>query len=591
MARVQVKSNRDVERLRPTASPVDSFAPEGPSPLSQLADALKGVSPEVAQLGSVLSERENKSDLAGGEQLARQLSEQGIQWQQAIKEGKVPAHASPFFKVGVEREFGKLLAGRYYSDFTAAFNKDPASQSTNLKDFDAYLTKHMGTWLKENVGENRTTSFESGFGDSVDNYVIGARAQFAQQIGDRLMKQGEDNLFGSQLTAVESGASSGMDDVAIAGNLQRNLDEMVAAGMNPTLANQVTARAIAEAADNAEDPGMVERLLRKVKTNGKATIWGTQMAQDVNDKVAENIAQKVQRRYSAAKERESYEREVNTRNLYRDFTTALDGTSNPQDFDVEPWKSRALAIGGDALEHLYAVRDGYAKRTWRDDEESVNDAVVRIHSKAPGEEGYFRLSDATALLAARKITPETFRQLRADLEERDDPEKGSGSSKLLRDPVFQAGVKELTNNFGADIPIDNPLMRRRFSNAHAELMTAYLQYVRANPEVLKDPLKIRRWMTEMVNEISKSKLDVTGANEISQVPGVRDKGKPIKSEEQAVVDPSVLSEIQSEVDSVVAGTRQGLSKRTEAALAAAGVPATAEGIQKFLADQTALQAK
>jgi hypothetical protein len=310
-------------RLQPVARPNDYFerSTDGQG-LGQLADALTSVSPEVAGLADVISNRNAERDKAAGQQQARELYESGKSWREAIGKGLVTPDKSPWFRYGAEEQMGKLAAENFHSDMTVAFAQSEYADSYDPKDFDKFTQGYMKTWAGENLPDERSQAFNTGFGQ-VDNYIAGARQEFANRAGENLIAYNRESfgtaVFASLRRITE--AKGSMDDMAA--SVQTALDLQVAQGLNPRIANNVAAEAVIRMAEVTNNPAYLD-LLKKIK-GGTQSLYDRPTVGANVLKAEQDIYERRMQQDTAARQKRTEENRVATNGVMSTAIAKLQG--------------------------------------------------------------------------------------------------------------------------------------------------------------------------------------------------------------------------------------------------------------------------
>lgn len=243
--------------LRPAASPVDTFvraARQGDTnagnQAAQLAQALAQFSPGLARYAQGMQEKQNAQKLEEGKLAVSELSQQAKTYKDAVDKGMIPAHANPFFVAGVKEQYGRVVADQFASDMAGHIASNPDLQkSTDVKDFDATMTRAQEEWISQNIGPgNRDSFFNTGFSFRAQQTVAALRQQFSEQAGDRLVKLGTDAAFAEAKTHVIDSMNKGLPVDQAAADLQQWRSDMLAQGRSEPVIDHALVQAIGEAA-------------------------------------------------------------------------------------------------------------------------------------------------------------------------------------------------------------------------------------------------------------------------------------------------------------------------------------------------------
>lgn len=158
--REQVADIRGPQPLQPQARPVDTYyrppeEPVAPPPetnrLLQLAKSLRSIQPGINRFVNNQIAQIKEEEIAKG---ATAAFENRKAFNQAVKQGLIPAAASPWFRMGYERQLLGLIGNEYDSTLRNDFTASDALQTGDLNGF---LQSH-----RENLFE---TIRQQGFRD------------------------------------------------------------------------------------------------------------------------------------------------------------------------------------------------------------------------------------------------------------------------------------------------------------------------------------------------------------------------------------------------------------------------------------------
>jgi len=448
-SRPVVESGLGRLRLQPTARPVDSFTPTGEGrDLEQFADALTSVAPEVGNLADLLTTRRNERDRAAGQQEARELYESGKSWREAINKGLITPDKSPWFRHGAEEQMGKLAAENFRSDMTLAFSQSEFADSYDPKDFDAFSRDFMEKWAAENLPESRTQAFNTGFGQ-VDNYIAGARQEFAERAGENLIAYNRESFGASVFASLRrlTEAKGSMDDMAA--NVQGALDLQVAQGLSPRIANNIAAEAVIRMAETTDNPAYLD-LLKKIKA-GKQSLFDRPAVGEAVLKAEQNIYERRMQRERAERERRNEANRTATNGVMSAAVAAIQ--KNPANVDLAPFVTQLQSLDNpeSTVASLANLKRTMAGEKFAGDQAITNELLGNVVTITdPADPDYVSRLTAMNALNARRINQDDFNNLMSYINQRDREDGGEGS-RILRDPYFTEMRSLLKAQFGSEL--------------------------------------------------------------------------------------------------------------------------------------------
>lgn len=504
MARIQVKSGLDPQRLRPTATPVDTFiTPSAENGLAQLAQGLSAFEPSLAKFTAVQGERSQQENLAKGEALARELDAQRLTFREAVKQGKIDPHENPWFVQGAKIQMGRAAAGRYGSDLMEQIVTDPELQETgDLAAFDEKVSKFREQWLEANAGDARDGAFDKGFGAIADGYMLDARRSFAAAAGARMEKRAGESLQVIIGQALVEGARSGDMQTAVAIINGETADFLKD---NPRAGRIANIRAVAAVEDwarlNYKDVTQesLTALLEQINAGPGNKLFGTSEAKQMVARVSNDAIQMRQRDNQVANAKQAKERVEAERTVFGSLSEAFLTASDPSAVDIAPFLKAIAAV--DPISGPKAVHDFRAMfMETRDEGDPVafEGALLRVYGVNPDQPGLLTLREVSQMqgslsnaqvgrllneITARDSAGPAVSPAQRQLNDLTDTYK----SILLR----QMGVSEFGSN--------DPEVQTRSGLAHREFLR---QVVERREEMLKlSPTAMRAELDAVVQGV------------------------------------------------------------------------------------------
>lgn len=144
MARTPVERGGKPALLRPVASPVDTFIQPAPSNLRGFADALGKIDGGLRAFLKGRDEKADEDERLRGE--AAFYKNNGEGYAEAIRRGRIPAHASPDFVDAYKTAQGNVAGHEVKDNFWKAYDAWEGKHADGA-DFDGFL----GEWVKTNL--------------------------------------------------------------------------------------------------------------------------------------------------------------------------------------------------------------------------------------------------------------------------------------------------------------------------------------------------------------------------------------------------------------------------------------------------------
>lgn len=575
--RVQADNAIPRARLRPIAAPVDTFVQTNAgTSTAKLADALATVAPRVGRLADVLGKQEDANEKEKGEQMARRIAESGKSFRDAIREGLITPDQSPWFRLGAKEQFGRVTADKFATDLQLAMANDPKlTESVEASDYDAFVQEFRAQWLRDNVGDekDRDLHFENGFGPRSDAYVTDLRRQFAAQAGQRLVRVVGDQQYQEQHGVIQDGITRGLDMTAMAEGLNVTNRRAIATGLNPRVANEMTIRAVADAAMRTRNPALLD-VLKQVEGGRGAFLWGTRPAQEAMREALDYIATARQRENAARRADDAERRETEERTVFTEAAGALAQSTDPHAVDMAPYIQRLAAQGNtQAIRELTALQDALAGERFETNPEVLNDTLAAIWSPNGG----VTMRSLVRLLSNKQLDPRDFAFLESQIRSRDEAATGGDDGKDPNKNVqFRDGTSRLrslfVNEFGA---FDSDKQARAW-RAHAEFTRNWLNFWSQGGGAASYEQR-NTWITTEVERLAnKYGAPNTRPADMRDIPG-----GPIWRKER-VINRSFLHTIELQMRSP-----NGLSDYTVRRLQAVGIQHP-EDVQEFIRAQRSL---
>lgn len=171
MPRHQIRQVSDPAPIRPVASPVDSYIRPADPARSSLHDLANGLAALDAGVSGFLKGRkddQDKLDKIRGEAAFNRANQAG--WAEAVKQGLVPANASPVFMEAYKKAQGNLAGLQLREQFRAEYlqwdgrnSNDPAAFSEFVTGFISRRVGEADPYILEGLNPHVEALFNEGY--------------------------------------------------------------------------------------------------------------------------------------------------------------------------------------------------------------------------------------------------------------------------------------------------------------------------------------------------------------------------------------------------------------------------------------------
>lgn len=568
------------EILRPAAAPVDIFArTNAGQQLSQLAEGLSTLSPSLSRYAEITGERSSAQARMAGENRARQLQEEGKTYAQAVKEGLIEPHQSPWFRLGAYETFGRVAGNHYADELEVAFAQSDAAQSSEPSAFDAFERQYRKQWAAEKLGDKVDPYMESAFGKTAEERVESQRASFARQAGAKLVQQTGEAFHAEVFQTLARFRGGEVHAEELGQLIKIAQDRQHAVGVPYQTLNQLTASAITAAAKRFNDTALLD-VLDEIKA-GSGTLAGTSYGSKMREEAENEIATVNQSRANAEyQDRERRDR-VAVEGITSKMVDELAAAPNPSLVDIRPYLAAVSKIDPSKATTFLGMRDAFAKREYNDDPEVKSSLLLGIHTSAPGDYGYTTQAKLDRALAGKTISPATYSELSAQIKTRD--KEDNKVSKLFNDDGLKDLQRRTRSAFVAEFGGSTVDQRLRAESAVAEATDRYLRW-RQSTGANAEPTAVNEWINHQVEEQFQTKGDKLDVSMVgSNIPAPQFGGPKRPNVEKApAADPAALYQLRSEFEAIQQKRAKGFSSPSVALLRTLGIPADPKAIKQFL---------
>ena len=168
MARPPVRQVSAPAALQPVAFPVNTYVRPADPGRNSLADLADGLAAFDSGLSGFLKKRQAEKDEADYQRgLQASYREQGPQWEQGVRQGRIPPQDSPRFMEGLRTGKGNLAGMRLRSQFRREFLQWEGRDKGSPEAFGQFLTD----FITRNVPEDSDPQFLKGLNPHVNTLL------------------------------------------------------------------------------------------------------------------------------------------------------------------------------------------------------------------------------------------------------------------------------------------------------------------------------------------------------------------------------------------------------------------------------------
>lgn len=254
--------------LRPVAAPVDTFQGAPRPPINNsLTDLAQGLSAFDAGLKDFMEARQAKQaqeDILKGQAAFYQNNQQGFE--DAVREGKIPAQASPTFIASYKKAQGNVAGFDLQARFSAAYDAWDGKSSEDPQAF----TKFAQGFMQTNMAQYQDPQVLKGVLPHVNALMSNGLEQWVRDRHELLYKgaitttAAETNqlIQGAGQTALQTGKPTDYD--AMFKDILVKREERIKAGVKPADMDKALVDAVVGQALEQRDPNLLKFLDQKV---------------------------------------------------------------------------------------------------------------------------------------------------------------------------------------------------------------------------------------------------------------------------------------------------------------------------------------
>jgi len=592
-----------------TAAPVDTFVKPEVSQLEQLAQALGEVQPRLMKYSQEFLDRYNSESQQKGIALAQKLAEEGKAAGAMTREGDLAMQDNAWFRAGLEEEQGRILAGKWRSDFIGSEEFAAIKGSTDLADFDKAAQAFNSKFSKGAAGGSEF--FQRGYGTLQNNYQAAARYEFATGIEGKLGAQSDMTLRARTIQIVNDDSRAGVDPGVTAAAINKLVEQYEARGRNQKFTRTAVADALKDAALNADRPEDGLKLLilwDGVRGEEGVSLKDSAFGSDEYFKLRETLTSKFWERESRDLEQLNRARKLTVETAMREYAEVLDkdSTNSGQQILDKPEYADVRAQLVEGFANLGRQNDA---RVFKDNEWTIRNTYNRILNPDLGGPKVDSIYISRLNLSAEKKI-----MLMNQLEEINKAKASGSYDRVYKDPMINE-ERELARLYFQD-PINGiipPEKADKLGGLKAAFDVRVIRAIETGEfDAVPDAQK-RAWLRGVMSELGRTDKGLKGTAKVNPVlqypldPNQPELGPvpsggpaaPLKPPQKDAGTPSnPFTELPLRIDRTVlrAATTDGdpgQEKAIEAVindLIKAGIPPTTENITLYISAQMAAAA-
>jgi hypothetical protein len=495
--RLQVDSGLQRERLRPQASPVDTFVkPSEGTKAGQLAESLASVSPGLAKYSQVLTDRDKEKQLLRAEMTARELRDDHSRVQEMIKTGELKPHESSWFQRGLSEQLGRSFAEEYNTAWIQHSAREGLGELLDVAEYRAAEQEFRQMFMEQKGLTQGSAFLQNAFGAQSARYMNQHETNFSHTAGQRFAGVMADALHSTifpmlgRITAADT-AEDGWSDEPLAA-VRLELERALASGLHPKIANDAVRDAILGAAESSGNSQILD-LLNEIDT-GYGPLGSTKESVALRREVEDRMVSRADRDWTRERQHEAAARDERVRELQ---TTIVDGFFE-HGFgwkDAEQYLIELSKLDEGLATRLRNLPYHIANTRYPDDPEVLREATIKIQRGELGMGGILRLglgAQGLQNLVGQLRTREAYDRARAE---------DSRSGGFTFDSQFQSAYGRIMASWGPDDGMDDERIHLR--NEALRGFTDWAQSYRTNPGYNpNDP----RWFNDLI-EMERTSLD------------------------------------------------------------------------------------
>lgn len=507
--RARLSQIREAPTLDASNNVVDTFVTpfvqkQGESGLQQLAKALSSVEPALMNIAQTEVRKYTDEEIQAGMEAARQNA---MGFQEAIKQGIIPAGASPWYKKGYKNELG-VAAGRGYQDFLSQnWQQWDQKEDDDPRVFQQWLAEQRKSYADAQP-EFADTDFAKGFNPKaalVENNLATHQASYHAK---RIEEKREGLIYQNIISDVEQFSETG-DMESMINSIQTRNQQFYVDGGSGTKANELTLQAVAAIAYNKRDERLLDVLDHIPSGSGLGTLaktkTGRELIQQTRDKIYSKIIQEdnfMHTQQERAKEKAIGEASSAVYDMI---------INNPMADIPDELMKKATALDKDFPKYVTGLRNAITSDNARESDWEVSQVQYCVFS---GGCGVTDINKAVmnGVLRDKNTISDLYRAV-----QRQSEKKGYGAS-----PHIDQVLKELENGTyravkGNDMDF-NAVSAHKATQARVVFMMSMQDFIDNNPKATSQ--EILKHASEMNQYLVKAYGSDVDAADMNKVPGI-----------------------------------------------------------------------
>lgn len=258
--------------IQPRATPVDTYVspakPEMDIRLLELANAWSDVQPGLTRFAQQRVAKYNEDEAARGRKAALESKQA---FKEAVKSGQIPAGASPWFKVGYERQKATVTSLQFKQQLMDEYQKGDLAGVDDPRAVSKWMQDKTQKWLEENPDVQSNPEFERIFsvmGPQIHENLQNTHAAERSKRIEQEVIQDTDFMLGATLDNAYD--EFGNTNPNLGQELATIVGEQVSNGLSGPVANKLVAESVIRKAVQEGDVTLLD-LLNEVPS-GSGTV-------------------------------------------------------------------------------------------------------------------------------------------------------------------------------------------------------------------------------------------------------------------------------------------------------------------------------